>query len=108
MTTATAFRTLIPVSLAFALLAGCTWVKVSPEAEKVTVLPADRVSHCQRVGVVSSNVKATVAGIGRNANKVRDELDNLARQQAVAIGANTLVRTAIVNGQGTYTAYHCP
>lgn len=106
-TTAT-FRPLLMGAALTALLAGCTWVKVSPEAEKVVVMPADRVAGCHKIGVVSSTVKATIAGVGRNANKVRDELDNLARQQAVAIGANTIVRNSIVNGVGTYTAYHCP
>ena len=43
-----------------------------------------------------------------NADKVRNELDNLARQQALQMGANTIVRQSIVSGKGTYIAYGCP
>lgn len=91
-----------------ALTTACTWVKVSPEAQQVIVVPANRVSACNHIGVVSSTVKATIGVIARDATKVRNELDDLARQQAVDLGANTLVRQSIVNGKGTYAAYNCP
>ncbi|MCK9563493.1 MAG: DUF4156 domain-containing protein [Bacteroidales bacterium] len=95
---------------ATALLAAtaCTWVKVPPEAQKVIVVPANRVSACQRIGTVSSTVKATILTIPRDGTKVRNELDDLARKQAVPMGANTLVRQSIADGKGSYVAYHCP
>jgi|SRR5690606_16580834 len=101
----------LPVALltaAMALGSACTWVKVSPEAQQVVVLPASRVSACNRIGVISTTVKAVVMGIPRDATKVRNELDDLARQQAVALGANTVVRQSVVNGKGSYVAYSCP
>ncbi len=98
------------VLIAAALLAttACTWVQVPPEAQQVVVVPANRVSACNRVGTVSSTVRATILAIPRDANKVRNELDDLARQQAVSMGANTLVRESIRNGTGSYVAYNCP
>lgn len=90
------------------LLTACTWVKVSPEAQEVVVVPGNRVTGCQRIGVVSSSVKATIMAISRDSTKVRNELDDLARGQAVAIGANTLVRESINEGKGRYVAYKCP
>ena len=91
-----------------AMTSACTWVKVSPEAQQVIVVPANRVSSCNRIGVVSSTVKASIGAIARDATKVRNELDDLARQQAVDLGANTLVRQSVTNGKGTYAAYNCP
>lgn len=98
----------IPLIAALLATSACTWVKVSPEAQQVVVVPANRVSACQRVGTASSTVKATIATLPRSSTKVRNELDDLARQQAVDLGANTLVRQSIVHGKGSYTAYSCP
>ena len=96
------FLPLVLLAAAVALTPACTWVKVSPEAQQVVVLPASR------VGVISTTVKAVVMGIPRDATKVRNELDDLARQQAVSLGANTVVRQSVVNGKGSYAAYNCP
>jgi hypothetical protein len=96
------------VATLLAMTSACTWVKVSPEAQQVVVVPANRVSACQRIGTTSSTVKATIVTIPRDSNKVRNELDDLARQQAVDLGANTLVRQSIANGKGSYIAYNCP
>lgn len=97
------------ITTSFTFTNACTWVKISPEAEQVVLLPAERVNPCNRVGQINSSVRANLIGsIARNAVKVRDELDNLARQQAHQMGANTIVRQSIVNGKGTYMAYNCP
>jgi hypothetical protein len=108
MTTARLLSTRLLIAVALVAATACTWVKVPPEAQQVIVVPANRVSACNRIGTVSSTVKATVMTIPRDGNKVRNELDDLARQHAVTLGANTLVRQSIVNGKGTYVAYHCP
>lgn len=102
------FLPLVLLAAAVALTPACTWVKVSPEAQQVVVLPASRVGACTRIGVISTTVKAVVMGIPRDATKVRNELDDLARQQAVSLGANTVVRQSVVNGKGSYAAYNCP
>lgn len=97
------------ITASFTLTSACTWVKIPPEAEQVVLLPADRVNQCNRVGQINTSVRANLIGsIARNAAKVRDELDNLARQQAYQMGANTIVRQSIVDGKGTYMAYGCP
>lgn len=97
------------ISASFTLMNACTWVKIPLEAEQVVLLPADRVNQCRRVGQINSSVRANLIGsIARNADKVRNELDNLARQQALQMGANTIVRQSIINGKGTYIAYGCP
>lgn len=94
--------------LALLLGSGCTWVKISDEARAIELVEAGQVTACKRLGTVSSKVRAKVAGITRGENKVRVELDNLAREQALEMGADTLVRESIEGGNGHYTAYACP
>lgn len=89
-------------------LAGCTWVDMTPEAEKVRVVPADRVADCSRVGELSTYTKAKVAGVSRSGGKVREELETLARNEAASIGADTIVAVSDVSeGRREYVAYQC-
>lgn len=96
------------VSAALLSTAGCTWVKVSEAGADVLILPADRVSHCKKVGEVNTSVKGDVLGIDRKQKKVGTELDTLARNEAVSLEANTLVRLSVEDGHGSYAAYRCP
>ena len=89
-------------------LASCTWVEVSEEAADIAVVPADYVGHCRRIGEVTSTVLASMAGISRDEEKVSKELDDLARERALKLKANTLVRESTSIGEATYGAYHCP
>ena len=91
-----------------ALLAGCSIVKVSEAGKKVRIVNSDQVQLCKRLGTVSTSVIDNVLFVPRNDDKVRTELDKLARDQAVLMEANTLVRVSIQDGQGSYVAYDCP
>ena len=97
------------LSLLFgAALVGCTWVKTTPEAEQVRIVPRDRVADCKQLGDVSTYTKAKVAGVNRKATKVQEELETLARIEAAEMGADTIVAASqISNGRQTYTAYQC-
>jgi len=90
------------------LIPACTWVKIPDDARAVAIVDASAVGNCQRLGTVSTNVAWKVAGIKRGANKVRVELDNLARERAFGMGGNTVVRESITEGTGEYMAYKCP
>ncbi|MEQ8800406.1 DUF4156 domain-containing protein [Haliea sp.] len=94
---------------AFSLaLPACTWVKIPDDARAVAIVEASAVGNCQRLGNVSTNVAWKVAGIKRGENKVRVELDNLARERTFGMGGNTMVRESISEGTGEYIAYKCP
>ncbi|MGD9661599.1 MAG: DUF4156 domain-containing protein [Porticoccaceae bacterium] len=99
--------TLIAVALAASLVSGCSMVKVSEAGKRVAMLTNDQVAGCTRVGSVSTSVLDNVIGIPRNDKKIQTELDRLARDQAVLMNANTLVRMSIIDGQGSYVAYNC-
>ncbi|HEY7775786.1 MAG TPA: DUF4156 domain-containing protein [Kineobactrum sp.] len=90
------------------LIPACTWVKIPDDARAVELVEASAVGPCQRLGTVSTNVAWKVAGIKRGENIVRVELDNLARERALGMGGNTVVRESISEGAGEYIVYKCP
>jgi hypothetical protein len=94
--------------LATALAAGCTWVEATPEGDEVRVVPGDRVSGCNHLGELSVYTKADVGGIDRSPNKIQQELETLARNEAATMNADTIVAvTQITNGRRTYQVYRC-
>lgn len=92
-----------------ALLGGCVWVKMAPGARDVRVVRADAdLSHCQRRGEVAVSVKDSVAFYQRNNLKVRDELETLARNESVGLGADTIQpKGEPVDGEQRWLAYSC-
>lgn len=93
--------------LAFSLSA-CTWVKLTPGAEKVRVLSAQEVQSCTKKGKTTVSVKADVAGIERSQEKVKTELETLARNSAVELNGDTVVPTSeIKDGKQTFDVYRC-
>ena len=89
-------------------LAGCTWVPVSTQGEKVRVLTAAEVAACQRVGKTTVTTAAKVAGMDRFEEKVQAELHTLARNSAVELGGDTVVPLGSpVEGRQVYEVYRC-
>lgn len=90
------------------LLPACTWVKISDEARGIPLREAREVTDCQRLGNITTQVAWKVLGIPRGENKIRVELDNLARSRTLDMQGNAVVRESISEGTGHYTAYKCP
>ena len=81
------------VLMAFAAvaLAGCAWVKMEPDAVHVRVLATDvPVRNCIARGEIQVSVRDQVGLYHRSELKVRDELETLARNEAVTLGADTI------------------
>lgn len=96
--------TLAVVSLGSA----CTWVKVSDDGSKVAVTQMANVDNCEKVRNVNVKVKANLGPIDRNDDKVTTELANLARNEAVRFGGDTVVPTSPVNnGSRDFAVYKC-
>ena len=97
--------------LAFVLaisLNACTWVKETPGGEKVRVLSADEVGSCKELGSTSSFLKDKIVGVNRNKDKVKKELQTLARNAAADMGGDTIVpKTEIKDGKQEFTVYKC-
>ncbi len=90
------------------LLAGCSVVKVSEAGKRIQMVDRNQVQGCNRLGSVTTSVLDNVLFIPRKPEKIRSDLDKLARDQAVLMEANTLVHVSTVEGQGNYIAYRCP
>lgn len=87
----------------------CTWVKLDSSAENVRVAYSGNVDGCRKLGTVSVSVKHDMVGIERNDIKVRDELETLARNEAVTMKANTIVPLSDPKqGEQRFEAYVCP
>ncbi|MGE0080082.1 MAG: DUF4156 domain-containing protein [Thiohalomonadaceae bacterium] len=89
-------------------LTACTWVKLTPEGEKVRVLSAAEVSKCRVVGKTTVSLAAKVLGIERHPEDVQNELNMLARNSAVDLRGDTVVPIAPpVDGKQVFTVYRC-
>jgi len=93
---------------ALAVLSACTWVKPTPEGEKVAVSDRAGVEHCLREGELIASLKSRVGAFERNPGKVAGELETLARNEAVSMGGDTVVaESEISEGRQTFGIYKC-
>jgi hypothetical protein len=89
-------------------ITSCTWVKLTPEGEKVRVLSVEEVSSCNKLGKTEVSLRDKVAGVKRSEEKVKLELETLARNSASNMNGDTVVPDSeIVDGKQTYVIYRC-
>lgn len=89
------------------LLPACSWVKLQPGADAVTVRTLQEVGSCKYLGTATGKTRARVL-IARSDRKVAQEVLDLARNEALNIGGNTLVpRGERVDGRQTFAVYLC-
>ncbi len=102
-------KCLFILSFVFPLFfAGCKFIEVTPEAEKVRVLEANEVTQCKRLGKTTVSVLAKTGIIERKGEKVEKELADLARNSAAEMGGDTIVpMTGIQDGKRTFAVYRC-
>lgn len=85
----------------------CTWVHMAPGASAVKVATAAP-SGCEKRGDITVSVTSKVALYNRNQLRVREELETLARNEAVGIGADTVNPIdQPANGNQTFAAWRC-
>ena len=98
---------LILIFMSFAITA-CTWVKLTPEGEKVRVLSKDEVTSCRKLGKINTSLKDQIAGLDRSREKVQTEMETLARNSAPDMGGDTVVPVSeIENGKQVFEVYKC-
>ena len=91
------------------LLAACVWVPMQPEAAQVTVYPRGQsMAACKPLGELATSVTARVGPYERNRLSVRDELETLARNEALSLHADAVQPLEEpANGRQRWQAYRC-
>lgn len=104
----TTSMTALPILFALALLgSGCTWVHMAPGASAVKVATSAP-TGCEKRGEVSVSVADKVTLYKRNALRVQEELETLARNEAPGIGADTISPLGPpANGDQNFAAWRC-
>jgi hypothetical protein len=96
------------LAMAFVVLPACTWVKPSALSDNVIMFTAAEAEPCRKLGKTTVSVRANVAGVNRNADKVRGELLLLGKEAAGEMGGNAIVPVGQPeNGQWTFDLYDC-
>ena len=72
-------KRIVSLSVIAVLLQGCTWVKMTPEGEKARVLTSAETQNCTKLGITTVSMATKVGVIPLNEKKVKEELENLAR-----------------------------
>lgn len=89
------------------LLAGCSFVKVTPEGDNVAVLQASEVTNCTAQGRITVAVASKII-VNRDPAKVARDLRTLARNRAAATGDAVVAASAPTrDGQQTFDIYRC-
>ncbi|MEX0962921.1 MAG: DUF4156 domain-containing protein [Pseudohongiellaceae bacterium] len=89
-------------------LISCTWVKVSKEGEGMTVATLNEVATCRVMGTTVVALRDRIWRIKRNPEKVRLELETLARNRAAVLNGDTIVPIGpITEGEREYRVYLC-
>lgn len=96
---------LLPVAL---WLAGCSWVKLTPEGERVDLMSQAQAATCERLGQTTSQVLNKVGFLDRSEEKKQEELTRLARNEAAEMGGDAIVpATEVTEGRQRFIVYRC-
>lgn len=91
------------------LLGACTWgITPTPASQNVRTAWSGDTSACKDLGKITVSVMDHVGPVDRNTIKVRDELQVMARNQAVDMHADTIKPLAEPkDGAQAWGAYQC-
>jgi len=91
------------------VLSACTWVPLTDEGARVQLRTLDQARACEQKSRVTVSVKDKVAGMARNEDKMRGELETLARNEAARVGGNAVAaESEPTDGRQVFLIYHCP
>jgi hypothetical protein len=102
-------RKLLAVAAASLVLSACTFVKMGPGADEVQVVAQGAsMAACEKRGEIDVSVKDRLGPYERDALRVKDELETLARNEAPSVSADTIQPKAEPNdGTQRFLAYRC-
>jgi hypothetical protein len=91
-------------------LYGCAskLIDVRPGSEKVSVAESNQIANCQSKGVATVSVLSSIGFINRSDEAVEENLLQLARNSAVEMGGDTIVKGRMpAYGQRNFEVYKC-
>jgi hypothetical protein len=101
-------RGLLAAMIFAATAAGCAWVDLKPQAEKVRVLAAQEVGRCKLLGKVTATTAANIGFIARSRDTVQEEIHRLARNHAASMNGDTIVAVdRLIEGEQSFNVYRC-
>ena len=92
------------------LMTACTWVELTDEGKAIRIVTLDDIANCKKAGDVVVKLKDKIAGFDRNEEKVKQELETLARNTVVELkmdGESIVPVSPIKDGQQTFAVYKC-
>lgn len=92
-------------------LLGCSnqLIKVKEGADLVKLVESSDVSSCEDKGVVTVSVLTKVGFFSRSVEAVEDNLVKLARNSALDVGGNAIVKGEMPEfGKRSFSVFHCP
>lgn len=97
------------LTILFAMLGACSFVKLNPQAESTYVLQNENAaSNCKLIGKTTASLWSS-ASTFQSDQKIDDQLNTLARNQASEMGGNSVLAiTGVENSQRTFNVYKCP
>lgn len=102
-------RPLLSFALLSLALSSCTWVKMEPGATQIRVLAANAdASACVLRGEIGVSVKDRIGLYDRKELKVRDELETMARNEALGLDADAIKPlNEPIAGEQRFSALRC-
>jgi len=101
-------KKLLSGMLIVVLLNACTWVELTPAGKKVRVLSESEVTGCKKLGKTHAMLKDKIAGFQRDSEKVKEEMETLARNSAAEMQGDTVVPASeIKDGEQVFDVYRC-
>ena len=101
-------RILVMSGVMTALVSGCSWVQLEEGADRVNLVNHERAADCQKLGRTRVQVAARVGFIPRNDDAIQENLDDMARNQAVEMGGDTIAALdEAEEGRQTFGIYRC-
>lgn len=91
------------------VLSACSWIDPLPGSGSVNLAAAQQVEHCKKIGFISTSVLDKIGFIPRDEEAVTKNLIELAKNEAVRMGGNTLVPLGKADkGQMQFDLFQCP
>lgn len=101
-------KTLSVALLSSFFLYGCSFNKVTEEAQHVLLVSPKHVTHCEKLGKTIVQIKSSFIGVSMPTNTLERELKTIAKNDAAHMGGDTIVAlTEIEAGVQTFQVYRC-